>query len=453
MKANCKIVSWQNIAILIFLVSIIACSKDEGLKVHNEPDFVTDAEINFVKGGEILSVDTAGASYRYRKEGKPQWEKAKLRKKGDTTIIFVPIIPKEEFYTVNDEGDLVDTLMPQLRAMKYSEEPWSFSLLMYISEKVVSEEIAGFTGTVLVNDWFEGTASYVHLYGGTPQLKHTQGNIHKQMGWWETICYGKMVYGCVNGVCKLYQASGNTCITVYIEGEEGQGPAPEEYDPPAGGPPNNPPAPPPTKAWDINDQIGDLCLSQTINKALNQSETVMGVITDIIRELDGDKSVTINVKSGTTNSGKPGETQAPTVTWVNGVPSQFTTTVMFDNSYIQDVSQEGTIAIFIHEILHAYISKSALIGRNQNIDHHQYMAETYVEPMAEFLLQLFDISELDAFSLAWGGLFYSGGFNDVSSFHIAGADYSKTDIIQASAKFMGRDTSGNMLRGTEQCSE
>ncbi|SKC00533.1 hypothetical protein SAMN05660226_04200, partial [Parapedobacter luteus] len=338
-------------------------------------------------------------------------------------------------------------------AMKCAGKPWSFSLLTYVPEDG-GEPMAGFTGTVLINDWFEGTTGYVHLYDGMPLQKNVRESIRKQMGW-ETFCYDKTVYGCVNGICKLYHVSGSTCITVYIEdNDNGQGPVPEEYDPPGGGPPVNspPPPPPPTESWDINNEIDDPCLGQTINKALDRSEPVMGLITDIIRELDGDKSVEINVVDGITPSGKPGQVVAPTTTWAGNVPIKFSATLILHEGYMPDVSQEGAIAIFIHEVLHAYFSKAEHIN-NTEIDHHQTMATKYVAPMASYLQGLFGISQFDAFSLAWSGLTYTGAYASVTSFDIGGTTYSKSDIVQASAKYMGRGADGNLLKGKELCDD
>jgi len=62
-----------------------------------------------------------------------------------------------------------------------------------------------------------------------------------------------------------------------------------------------------------------------------------------------------------------------------------------------------------------------------------------------------NISEFDAFSLAWSGLTYTGAYANVASFEIGGTTYSKADIIQASAKYMGRGADGNLLSGTELC--
>lgn len=79
------------------------------------------------------------------------------------------------------------------------------------------------------------------------------------------------------------------------------------------------------------------------------------------------------------------------------------------------------------------------------------MATEYVGPMANYLRGLFGISEFDAFSLAWSGLTYTGAYANVSSFNIDGNPYSKDNIIQAAAKYMGRDAEGNLLSGTELC--
>ncbi|MEC3878770.1 hypothetical protein [Parapedobacter sp. 10938] len=194
-------------------------------------------------------------------------------------------------------------------------------------------------------------------------------------------------------------------------------------------------------------------MKQTIDKALTYSASAMDLISDIIQELDGNaglKVLDITVKDGITRQGFPGEAQDMELIKVNGIPKTFTGTIVLHEDYMPDVSQEGAVAIFIHEVLHAYIGKTELIT-GVKVDDHQTMATEYVGPMADYLQGLFGISEFDAFSLAWSGLTYTGAYANVSSFDIDGNTYPKDDIIYAAAKYKGRGADGNLLDGKELC--
>lgn len=81
------------------------------------------------------------------------------------------------------------------------------------------------------------------------------------------------------------------------------------------------------------------------------------------------------------------------------------------------------------------------------------MATDFVTPMATYLQGLFGISQFDAFALAWGGLTYTGAYANVSSFEIGGISYTKSQIIQTSAKYLGRDQHGNLLAGQDLCAD
>src|SRR5690606_33243012 len=137
----------------------------------------------------------------------------------------------------------------------------------------------------------------------------------------------------------------------------------------------------------ILNQIDDPCLKQTIDKALTYSASAIDVISDIIQELDGRAGLEvldIAVEDGITKQGFPGEAQNMDLTKVNGIPKRFTGTIVLHEDYMPDVSQEGAVAIFIHEVLHAYLTKADLINGTK-LDNHQTLATEYVSPMAEYL--------------------------------------------------------------------
>jgi len=202
----------------------------------------------------------------------------------------------------------------------------------------------------------------------------------------------------------------------------------------------------------ITNNIKDPCINNTISNAINSPNLALELIDDIIKELDSDLAVDIQVEDGETNGNYPGEMQDAEITKVNGIPRKFSAKLVLDSSYVVDASQEGTVAIFIHEVLHSYIAKAGLIDGTNNIDHHQTMAEKYVAPMASYLQGLFGISEFDAYALSWAGLTYTSAFSDVLTFEIGGETYDKSDLLIASAAYMGRGGDGNLLNGTEHCS-
>jgi len=205
---------------------------------------------------------------------------------------------------------------------------------------------------------------------------------------------------------------------------------------------------------DITNEIDDPCLKQTIDKALTYSASAVDLISDIIKELDGNVGlqIDINVVDGITPQGKPGEANM-TLTKVNGIPTEFTGTIVLHEAYMPDVSQEGAVAIFIHEVIHAYLIKADLINDVNDHFQHDTMAAKYVAPMASYLQGLFGISEFEAFSLAWSGLSDSNAYKNVLSFEIGDTSYSKNTVEVAGANYKGRGADGNLLAGMELCDD
>lgn len=116
-----------------------------------------------------------------------------------------------------------------------------------------------------------------------------------------------------------------------------------------------------------------------------------------------------------------------------------------------DVSQEGVIAVLIHEVLHAYIAKSQLFNeqpQKTNTEMHQIFADNYIEPMTEFLTGLYGIPPIDGYALAWSGL---GDLYSIDPIVINGVPYNKSDLTYISSKYFGRDHEGKHLAGTDKC--
>ena len=117
-----------------------------------------------------------------------------------------------------------------------------------------------------------------------------------------------------------------------------------------------------------------------------------------------------------------------------------------------ETSQEGAIAVLIHEILHTYIAESNLLDRRldliDNNLHHQIFADKYITPMTTFLQQQFvSLPTLDAYALAWSGL---GNLSSHEVVTIEGVSYSRSELGSISAMYYGK-FNGQHLAGTDKC--
>ncbi|MEC3878781.1 hypothetical protein [Parapedobacter sp. 10938] len=423
-----------------------ACAKDEAVvdAQPDERDPITAARSAFEnKHGGHADGNTTGSP---QKQGNLDWEEAFTTHGRQTMYVFVPIRAEETYYA-GEPGGRQHPVTARLRASN-TDGKWAFDLVLYIPEGNGWEASGEFTGTAIAEAWFGGRSRMAHFYDGRLLANGhgPDGRITKLMG---TTCYTTTVSAYVNGVLNTTHTS-TTCIGSGGPGpDDGWGPLPEP-DPRIG---NEDDTSPTYYTRDIINQIDDLCLKQTIDKALTYSASAMDLISDIIKELDGNVGlqIDINVVDGITPKGKPGEAAGQDLTSVGGIPTIFKATIILHEGYMPDASQEGAVSIFIHEVLHAYLSKAELLNSTGKTDQHQTMATKYVGPMASYLQGLFGISKLDAFSLAWSGLTYTGAYANVSSFDIDGNSYLKDDIVQAAAKYMGRGADGNLLDGTELC--
>ncbi|MFC3196937.1 hypothetical protein ACFOET_04845 [Parapedobacter deserti] len=437
------------------IVFIGSCTKDDAPleALPTRPDPVAEARTDFEGSRHAVAADTT-LSGLFKRQGSPDWDSVSLRESGDTVAVFVPIRLMQTLSTWSGEGP--HRVFGQLRASRVGKDGgWQHHLLTYIPEDNGGAGRKPFSGTVLLENWFGSSLpAYMPVRDGRPVTD--ERGIRRLMGT-ETHCFTTTVYAYVNGTLNSTH-SRTTCITINT-GSNGEQEAIDWIDPGdggGGGPWQNPPEDQ-TVTQDITtDSIDNPCLKQTIEKAMTYSESAMDVISDIIKELDGTAGLTelnITVKDGVTRNGTPGEAQDMNLTRVNGIPKIFTGTIVLHEDYMPDVSQEGAVAVFIHEVIHAYLTKAELINGVINNTQHNTMAKKYVGLMANYLQGMFGISQFDAFSLAWSGLSDASAYTNATSFEIGEATYSKNEVAVAGANYKGRDAGGNLLAGKELCDD
>lgn len=335
------------------------------------------------------------------------------------------------------------------------------TLLTFLSD---GSEASRFTGTLLFEDYFRGNVQMAKFEEGI-SINFKNGNIQgaglkmsvEASGsgvfcYWHfigTVCVLDLDYGGAPEICgPRYEY---ICIGTPPDIPD------ETYDPDvdgggsSGGAPGGDNESTVPVIAEIINQINDPCLKNTVDKAIIGSHSILGVISDIIKNLDADNIVQIYINEGSTVNNTPGQAGIFTLTRVGSAPVLFTGPITLNSAYMSDVSQEGVIAVLIHEILHAYISKSELIENlpsGTNTQHHQIFADNYITPMAIYLQQLFDISSIDAHALAWSGL------SDLSLpnfIMIDGVQYSRSDLYYISANYYGKNSNGEHLAGTDKC--
>ncbi|SEL99407.1 hypothetical protein [Parapedobacter koreensis] len=438
---------------LVMLVTLAAifiysCQKEQSAipeAIEEEPIGIA-MEVFRQKNKETVS-DTSNMDYRQKLGRTVDWGQAYYNRLGDTLVVFAPVGLSEALYYYQD--DSTSTEINSWIRLLNAGDTWQIQLITMFPDSVGQER---FSGLAIVNDWYTGVGVYSTLLDGRPVSRQhyltARGNSKTMLSMGGVNCTSSTYHSCVTAGSYTHCTAHTSLDCTYSD----EGPMPEEYQGPGegggGGPGYNPP--PPTKNWDIKNEIDNPCLRQTIDKSLNRSKPVMGLITDIIKELDGDNIVNINVIDGITKTGRPGEVTNSTLTTIGGVPKRFVATIVLHENYMPDASQEGALAIFIHEVLHAYLQKADLINKAKT-NQHQTMATKYVAPMASYLQELFGLSQYDAFSLAWAGLTYTGAYANVTSFDIGGTTYLKSDVTQASSRYMGRGADGNLIMGRELC--
>jgi hypothetical protein len=147
--------------------------------------------------------------------------------------------------------------------------------------------------------------------------------------------------------------------------------------------------------------ISDPCLKKLLEKA--KTSNVNGTIEDIIKKLDGNAKVKINVsdKEEVLSNGIVVEGKATDYTYRDGT---FSCSILLNKGVLSNSTQEYSIGTIIHETVHAYLQYEAG-NTDKHGTNHDEMAKSYVNSMSDYLLSLFPrLTSKDATAIAWGGL-------------------------------------------------
>ena len=167
---------------------------------------------------------------------------------------------------------------------------------------------------------------------------------------------------------------------------------------------------------EIINNVTDTCLKKTVNSVLGSD--VIGKISEILSNLDSNTNVHIKVYDAeTTTNGGAGQTSSTSWQEVNGIIN-FNTNITLSRDLLLGSTKEHAASVFIHEIIHAYFRQST--GKEEEFKgkDHADITNNYINPMAEFLSGLFNISLTDATCLAWNGVADSDAFINTTTFTV-----------------------------------
>lgn len=172
---------------------------------------------------------------------------------------------------------------------------------------------------------------------------------------------------------------------------------------------------------------------------------VKGAISDIINNFaQHDNGITINLTDKLTSG-------SATTQITSSQANNFTININFNASYFSDISKEAVITRLAHEAVHAYLLHTNNTYRNlPKTEQHNYMFENYIEDMASYLISKYDLSDEEAFGLAWSGteLFAEADPEDTfSGFGIM--TFEKSELNSAYAPYHNNDP--EQRKGTPNC--
>ncbi len=141
----------------------------------------------------------------------------------------------------------------------------------------------------------------------------------------------------------------------------------------------------------ITNNLNDPCLNQVFSDLLNRN--VYGEINEIISKFN----------SSVSGSGFSFKIQEMSIMEESIYPTYFGAfdkgTIKINRSLLKNSSKEGIAKTMVHEILHAYIKKDLLI-----VNDHEVMIKDYVFPIAEILVNMYNIPLEDGLLLSLSGL-------------------------------------------------
>jgi len=439
--------------ILIFILSFnFSCVKNEIIFIE-ESNPIVSAHLSFESKRNQIKENRGGKDLFFDVNlEKINWDEAILKEnRNDKMHLFVPIELRGNYLTQEDEKGNRHFLFMQLKATSQNKgKDWHFELVTYIPEGEGRGPLGEFVGTIVSEDWFGySPARYAQFYDGKLVKNHPELQRNMVFGQ-ETVCFLVTVeYYSNDRLTDSY--SFISCDPIdNSDPEDWQVPQPDEPEGGGGGSSGNV-----LYIRKFINNITEPCLKSTVDKAINSASSMMGLVAEIISRFDDETSVEITINEEERSDAYPGRADDFYMLRhsVTGKMIKFAGTIYLNKNYMPEVSQEGVIAVLIHEIMHAYIRETELFERlpiGDNSQHHQIFADNYITPMAEFLIQLFGISSLDAHALAWSGL---ADLNSPLSVLIDGTTYSRNDLFYISAAYMGRGADGQHLAGTDKCIE
>ena len=178
---------------------------------------------------------------------------------------------------------------------------------------------------------------------------------------------------------------------------------------------------------DIINKVTDPCLRPLVASLINNN--VSGKISEIISKLNGDAKVTVTFTDvELTSNNKPAMIGPISVS--NGIYP-----ITLSRLHLKETTRENVTAVIIHEVIHAFLNYS---GQGNAIDgiEHETIALNYVNPMANYLIQLHGISERDAIGLAWSGLSDSNSYINNDIFNYSQGNLTKAEIQDTYRNFI-----------------
>lgn len=179
---------------------------------------------------------------------------------------------------------------------------------------------------------------------------------------------------------------------------------------------------------DIRNKTTDTCIFKTVEEFLVANKNIEGALADIIKKLDKDVNVHIEIYDAFENDNhKAGQTSGTSWDPSNG-KTNFYTKITLSKYLLLETSKEHLTAVLLHEVLHAYFRETTGKAEEfENLDHNT-MANKYVNPVALYLSNLFNITLKDATALAWDGIIDTDAFINSNTFDVGtGADKITVD--------------------------
>jgi hypothetical protein len=178
---------------------------------------------------------------------------------------------------------------------------------------------------------------------------------------------------------------------------------------------------------DIINKVTDPCLRPLVESLINSN--VSGKISEIISKLNGDTKVTVTFTDvELTSNNKPA--MIGPISARNGIYP-----IALSRLHLKETTKENVTAVIIHEVIHAFLNYSGQGNAADGIEH-ETIALNYVNPMANYLIKLYGLSEKDAIGLAWSGLSDSKSYINNNVFKYSQGNLTKAEIQDTYRNFI-----------------